>query len=109
MIKYYICLCCSLFVLLSVPLISSAQDSTEDEQEITCTLTSIQGPVVSTSCKQFTMGEQVKITDITGRSIELSELPLPCSAEITHVCFSKQNCNIIKSILVLQTIREMPK
>lgn len=74
-----------------------------------CTIKSIEGPIVQTSCKIFTFGEEVKITDISGRSIPISEIPLPSDASIVYQCISKENCASIKTIIIQKKIKVIPK
>jgi hypothetical protein len=104
-----ICLFCFLILTAWVVDLSSAEDVIGSVHEQKCTIKEIDGPIIKTSCKVFSFGEEVKITDITGRSIMIREIPLPCEARIVYQCLSKTNCALIKSIEVLQRIKDIPK
>ena len=105
----FICLFCFLILSLWVVDLSSAEDVIGSVHEKKCTIKEIDGPIIKTSCKVFSFGEEVKITDITGRSILIYEIPLPCEARLIYQCLSKVNCASIKSIEVLQRIQDIPK
>ncbi len=108
MSKFFISLfCCVLVSFMAVPCFSEESIGSTNEQ--TCTITKIEGQVITTSCKIFTAGEQMKIADLTGRPILIYELPLPCLAKIEYTCVSKKNCASIISITVLQRIKVVPE
>ncbi len=86
-----------------------SEESVGTTYEQTCTITKIEGQVITTSCKKFTAGEEIKITDFTDRPILIYELPLPCLAEIEYTCVSKKNCASIISITILQRIKVVPE
>lgn len=100
---------CFLILTLWVVDLSSAEDVIGSVHEQKCTIKEIDGPIIKTSCKVFNFGEEVKITDITGRAILIHEIPMPCEARIVYQCLSKTNCALIKSIEVLQRIKDIPK
>lgn len=99
------------FLILSVWLTqpSFADDIIGSVHEEICTINHINGEVVKTSCRLFSLGEEVKITDISGRLIQIYEIPLPCEAKLVYQCISKKNCASIKSIKILKKIKEIPK
>ena len=102
---------CSFFILTAwiIQTASAANEVIGSVHEERCTLTRIDGPIVKTSNKVFTLGEEIKIADITGRSIPIYQIPLPCEARVVYQCISKENCSSIKSIEVLQKIMDIPK
>ncbi|MDA3791962.1 MAG: hypothetical protein PF503_26125 [Desulfobacula sp.] len=99
------------FFIFSLSAIQLCFSGESDGQiyEQTCTITKIEGPVITTSCKDFTAGEEMKIKDFTGRPILIYELPLPCLTEIEYTCFSEKNCASIISITLLQRIKVVPE
>jgi hypothetical protein len=108
--SHFICIFC--FLILTpwvVGLSSAGEDAVGSVHEKKCTIKEIDGPIIKTSCKVFSFGEEVKITDITGRSILIYEIPLPCEARVVYQCLSKTDCTSIKSIEVLQKIKDIPK
>jgi hypothetical protein len=102
---------CSFFILTAwiIQSASAANNVIGSVHEERCTLTRIDGPVVKTSNKVFTLGEEIRITDITGRSILIYQIPLPCEARLVYQCISNEECSSIKSIEVLQKIKDIPK
>jgi hypothetical protein len=109
MFKYIITLFCCLIVSLCAIQISFSEESVGSTYEETCTITKIEGQVITTSCKDFTTGEEMKIVDFTGRPLFIYELPLPCLTEIKYTCISKKNCASIISITVLHKIKVVPE
>lgn len=105
MLKFFKFLICFLCVVQ----ISGSLESVGSDYKRKCDITKIDGPVVTTSCKSFTVGEEMEITDISGRSLLFNELPIPCSAEIKYTCVSNENCASITSIMVLQQIKVVPE
>ena len=107
--RFYIYfLYCTLFSIFIVQS-SISEESVGSVYEKTCTITDIKGQVVTTSCRQFTLSEEMKITDISGRPVLLYQLPLPCSATIEYTCVSDKNCTSIVSIMLLQKIKVVPE
>lgn len=109
MSKFFIYLCGILFCLACTALPCISNESVGSDYEQTCTITKIEGAVVTTSCKIFEVSENMTVQDITGRRIRIYELPLPCSAKIEYSCISKKNCASITSITVLQAIKVLPE
>lgn len=109
MSKMFMIFFCSLIVSLCAIQFCAAQEPVGLIYEETCTITKIEGPVITTSCKDFTAGEEMKITDFTGRPILIYDLPLPCLTEIKYTCVSEKNCNSIISITVLHRIKVVPE
>ncbi len=99
------------FIILTVGFVlsSSAADIVGSIREERCTIQSIEGPLVKTSCRMFTLGEEVKISDATGRLIQISEIPLPSDALIIYQCISKENCASIKTIKLDIKMKVTPK
>ena len=83
--------------------------SLADNQESVCTLLKIEGPSISTSCKQFIFAEEVIITDSSGRPLMISEVPLPSDADIEYLCESKKDCNRIIQIRLHRRIKALPE
>ncbi len=106
MLKFLICFS---ICFLCIAQVSVSKQAVASDYKITCDITKINGPIVSTSCKSFTLGEKIEITDISGRDLLFNELPIPCSAEIKYTCVSNENCSSITSIMVLQKIKTIPE
>ncbi len=102
---------CICFSLLSISLVqtSISEESVGSVYEKTCTITDIKGQIITTSCKEFTFSEEMKITDITDRPVLIKDLPLPCSAAIEYTCTSNIICNSVIAIMVLQKIKVRPE
>ncbi|MBI9088278.1 MAG: hypothetical protein JEZ12_03590 [Desulfobacterium sp.] len=60
---------------------------------------SINGAAIHTTCREYTMGEELKLTDIKGTPLLISDIPLPCKAVIESKCLSG-NCSLAVSITV---------
>jgi hypothetical protein len=109
MYRFFLCFICFSLVSIFIVQSSISEESVGSVYEKTCTITEIKGQVVTTSCRQFTLSEEMKITDISGRPVLLYQIPLPCTATIEYTCVSDKSCTSIVSIMLLQKIKVVPE
>ncbi len=80
-----------------------------DIQALSCTILDVKGQTIETSCQKFFLGEEVKITDNSGRPLMIFEIPLPSDADIKYDCKSKKDCSRIVEIQLHHTIKVLPE